>query len=364
MNTTLQRTKLSPWMIGVGALLFWTLVGLFFASQIYLRTDNGWVDAARIAMPRWYIWGVLTPLIIWADRLLHLRQKPLGSRLLWHVPLGIFWTMVYMLASLVVEGWVWGQTMALDTSFFARHFHWDLLIYGLILGAHIARDYYVELQQRELKATQLEGMLAEARLHTLQTQLHPHFLFNTLNAISAFIEKEPQTARRMMAFLGDLLRSSLDVADRQTITLEEELAFLENYLAIERIRFEDQLTISTDVAPEVLKAQVPSLLLQPLVENAIRHGITTRASVGHIAIQAHRDGDQLVVAVCDNGIGLPPGWRLEANKGLGLSNTVGRLEHLYNGQHVFAIDTAEGGGVCVEVRLPFYTDSVPEEVAL
>ena len=343
----------SPWIkYGLG-FLFWTVVGLFFASQTYiLNPDGAWTTAFARAAPRWYIWGALTPFVIRLDRRLPGREH-LPRRLVMHVGLGVFWTAVWAGINMGVQ-WIFsGAVAAIDLLFVARNFHWNYLIYWLILGVYLAWDSYTEMQQREVKAARLEKLLAQARLHTLQSQLHPHFLFNTLNAISAFMEKEPRAARRMMAELGELLRFSLDHADRQEITLAEELAFLENYLNIERIRFEDQLTVEVKAHPETLEALVPGFLLQPLVENAIRHGITTRAAAGHIEVTAARDDGMLLLQVRDDGVGLPEGWRLAEHGGVGLSNTRARLAHLYPDRYRFRVEGAPGRGVLVAIDLPF-----------
>lgn len=332
---------------------------MFFASQAYiLNPDDAWTTAFVRAAPRWYIWGALTPFVVRLDRRLPGRER-LPRRLLMHAGLGAFWTAVWAGVNMVIQGVFSGTFAAIDLPFFARNFHWNYLIYWLILGVYLAWDSYAEMQQRDLKAAHLEKLLAQARLHTLQTQLHPHFLFNTLNAISAFMEKEPRTARRMMAELGELLRFSLDHADRQEITLAEELDFLENYLNIERMRFEDQLSVEVDAAAETLEALVPGFLLQPLVENAIRHGITTRAAAGRIEVRAARRDGTLSLQVRDDGVGLPAGWRLAEHGGVGLSNTVARLEHLYPDQHVFRVENAPGDGVLVDIALPFRTPTPP-----
>ena len=187
-------------------------------------------------------------------------------------------------------------------------FQWNAQVYWLVVGGWLAWDYYRESRNRELKATQLERLLAEARLQTLQSQLQPHFLFNALNTISAFVERNPKGARRMIEHLGDLLRFSLDRSDRQETTLQEELAALDHYLAIQRVRFEDHLKVSVDVEPETLRAAVPGLIIQPLVENAIRHGSAQHSS--SIEVSAWRDNGSLHLRVMDDGPGLPPSWQL------------------------------------------------------
>jgi LytS/YehU family sensor histidine kinase len=184
-------------------------------------------------------------------------------------------------------------------------------------------------------------------------QLDPHFLFNALNTISSQLERNPKLARGMIEHLGDLLRLSLESKDRQEIPLAEEMAFLEHYLAIQKIRFGDHLRIETQIPPEVKYASVPCLFVQPLVENAIRHGISRRASGGTVIVSAQRDGNRLDIRVLDDGMGLPAGWTLENSSGVGLSVTRQRVAGLYpDGETCFAVNRRASGGTEVEISLP------------
>jgi two-component system, LytTR family, sensor kinase len=191
-------------------------------------------------------------------------------------------------------------------------------------------------------------------LNALRMQLDPHFLFNALNTISSQVERDPRLARRMIEHLGDLLRMSLQSKDRQEVPLAEELAFLDHYLAIQKIRFGDHLTIETRIAPEVKLASVPFLLLQPLVENAIRHGISRRSSGGTVVISAERVEDRLVIQVSDDGVGLPPGWDAESSVGVGLAVTRERIRGLHpNGASHLDVRNRASGGTEVKIALPF-----------
>ena len=184
-------------------------------------------------------------------------------------------------------------------------------------------------------------------------QLDPHFLFNALNTISSQVERDPRLARTMIEHLGDLLRLSLDARGRQEIPLAEELAFLDHYIAIQKIRFAENLRIEIQIAPEVKYALVPCLIVQPLVENAIRHGISQRASGGTVTVTAERDRNQARIRVLDDGVGLPPGWALEESSGTGLSVTRERILGLHpNGNSRFSVRAREGGGTEVEISLP------------
>jgi two-component system LytT family sensor kinase len=196
--------------------------------------------------------------------------------------------------------------------------------------------------------------LTEARLHALQSQLNPHFLFNTLNTISAFTETDTRTARQMMTCLGKLLRASLDHAGRQEVAIKDELAFLEDYLMIERLRFEDRITVDVRAEDDMRAALVPSFILQPLVENAIRHGAGVLRRKSHIQVSVRQSDGRLVIRVEDDGAGLPEGWRLEDHGGLGLSNIARRLRELYGSEQMFTLSRRPEGGVRAEAALPLH----------
>jgi len=232
-----------------------------------------------------------------------------------------------------------------------KTFHFNLLIYWVIVSVSHAFDYYRQMQERELRAAELEKRLAQARLQTLQMQLNPHFLFNSLHAISALVHKDADMADQMITRLSDLLRYALEGTDAQEVPLRQELDFLRRYLEIEQTRFGDRLAVGLEIAPETLDALVPNLLLQPLVENAIRHGIEPRAKPGRIELRAGCENGQLKLEVRDNGVGLSPDRKVE--EGVGLSNTRARLKQLYGERHRFALSETPGGGLSVSLELPF-----------
>lgn len=341
------------------SLLLWTGLGIFFASQLRLA-GLPWRTALAFSMPRWYSWGLLTPAIFWVDKRL-LGGQSLRWRVAWHVPLGVAWTLFAIYIRLLTRHLRGSPAPASTWEFFLNRFYWDLLIYAVIAGVSIARDYAAQVQQRERQAhemamqtAELERRLVEARLQSLRAQLHPHFLFNALNTISACTEASPQTARRLMGQLGNLLRVSLTHASRPLVTLGEELTFLDDYLAIESARFEERMVIRVEVDDGLLDLRVPGFLLQPIVENAIRHGIAPRLAGGTVEVSATRTGSILTLRVRDNGIGLPAGWQLSRDDGVGLKNVAARLEHLYGGAATLRIEPAQGGGVDVGIDLPRY----------
>jgi len=222
----------------------------------------------------------------------------------------------------------------------------------IALIAHVVA-YYSRFKERELRTTQLEGQLAKAHLQTLKSQLQPHFLFNTLNSISALMMTDVAAADRMMVSLGDLLRMSLDEDESHMTTLAREIEFLSVYLEIERIRFEDKLQVRVDAASDCLDAQVPHLLLQPLVENAVKHGISKLFEAGEVGIIARRDGDHLQIFIRDSGPGLTVPSAAISTSGLGLKITRERLSTLYGSEQAFEIHNRAEGGAEVSLRIPF-----------
>jgi two-component system, LytTR family, sensor kinase len=226
-------------------------------------------------------------------------------------------------------------------------------VYCLILGALKAFKYYRRHLFNELKLERLERSFIETRLNALRMQLDPHFLFNSLNGISAYVGHDPKLARKMIEHLSDLLRLSLETRNRQEVTLAEEIAFLDHYLALHRMRFEERLLVTVAIMPEVELARIPSLLLQPLVENAIRHGIAGRVTGGKIIVSARRVGSKVDIRVVDDGVGLPPNWQMETSQGLGLSVTRERLLAMYPaGECDFAVRPHADGGTEAKISLP------------
>jgi two-component system LytT family sensor kinase len=342
--------------------LFWTVLGVFFASQLVLA-GLPWGVALSFSMPRWYSWGLLAPGVFWLDRRIG-TSRSLAARVALHVPLSVAFTCLSIVLRLVtrpLRGAPWPGNLA---QFFIERVYWDLLVYAVIAGVSISRDLAWQARQREgeahqlaLQTADLERRLIETRLQSLRAQLHPHFLFNALNTISAFTETDPRTARRLMEQLGDLLRASLTHASRPLVSLGEELTFLDDYLAIELARFEGRLTVAVHADDDLMEVRVPSFLLQPLVENAIRHGIAPRRSGGHIDVTATRAGSGLKLRVRDNGVGLPADWQFHRNAGVGLRNVASRLAHLYGRSDLLQIAAVAPGGVEVQIDVPIRAEA-------
>ncbi len=352
-----QWVKTRPGHVALAAVA-WTVVGCVFAlPDLSNGTDRRY--ALFLSLTLWWSWGLVTPLILWVDRQIPVSSKQLARRVLAHLLPSILVTSVYVYllgavrAAFGIEEWNGLLSVRFLIDALGGMFLWNWLVYWLILGAWQAYRYYDRYIASELRLERLEKNFSEARLNALRMQLDPHFLFNALNTISSQVERDPKLARRMIEHLGDLLRLSLESKDKQEVPLAEEMAFLEHYLAIQKIRFGDHLRIETHIAPEVKYASVPCLFVQPLVENAIRHGISRRASGGTVVVSAQQDGDRLDIRVLDDGMGLPAGWTLENSGGIGLSVTRQRVAGLYpDGETCFAVNRRASGGTEVEISLP------------
>jgi len=225
----------------------------------------------------------------------------------------------------------------------------QLLVYFAVLAAGYAREYFLRDQQRQREAIELHAQLAEARLDALRAQINPHFLFNTLNAIAALVERDPAGVRRMIARLGDLLRHTIDSRGAATVPLSEELDFLQHYIDIMEVRFQGRLHTELKIESDTLDVPVPSLVLQPIVENALEHGASRAAREGRIEITARRDGRSVILTVRDNG----PGVQAEA-VGVGLTNTRARLEQLYGENASLTLMSAPGGGAIATIVIPIH----------
>src|SRR5215831_20975046 len=349
--------KTRPGHVALAALA-WTILGCVFALPD-LSAGTDWRHALLPSLTIWWSWGMVTPIILWADQQIPVSSKQLARRVLAHFPPSLLVASVYVYVLGAVRAAfgiaTWNSLPSIKLLFDSLRglFLWNWLIYWLILGAWQASRYYDHYIASELRLERLEKNFSVARLNALRMQLDPHFLFNALNTISSQVERDPRLARRMIEHLGDLLRLSVEAKDRQEVPLAEEMAFLDHYLAIQRIRFGDHLRIETQIAPEVKYASVPCLFVQPLVENAIRHGISRRASGGTVIVSAHRVGNRLDIRVLDDGVGLPAGWTLENSGGVGLSVTRQRLAGLYPDEEAcFAVNRRASGGTEVEISLP------------
>ena len=352
------RLLARSWMARV-ALVFAasTALGLIFMFPMWTM---GW----RQDLAQWWGWGLLVPVIVAIDHRLPYSGRQLGRRAAAHAVASLFVTALYVYLFHFLRVAMGDMTLAGGPHWSVLRpanilkigsgwFIWSYLIYWMILGGLQAYRYYERYMSSQLELERLAKSYSQARLNALRMQLDPHFLFNALNTISSHVERDPKLTRLMIEHLGDLLRMSLESKDRQEVPFAEELAFLDHYLAIQKIRFGRRLKVDIDIAPEVRYASVPSLFLQPLVENAIRHGISPRASGGTVTVTAEPANGKLAIRVADDGAGLPAGWSLENSTGLGLSVTRERIAGMYpDGEGSLAIRGREEGGTVVEIILP------------
>ena len=340
----------------------WAVVAFFFASQVYTVYYN---DANPISFRRAFLvqglmcvlWALATPLVLWLARRIRIERNNWRRSALLHIVLSLaisvpMITIDYLIYMIQI-GSGGNLTMLRTFKFVFYNLDRSLLIYWLLVLISHAFNYYNSYRKGELKASQLRTQLVQAQLEALKMQLHPHFLFNTLHSISALLNQDVEAARRMISRLGDFLRLTLENAGTQEVTVQQELEFLNGYLEIERIRFQDRLTTSVTVDPEVLDQRVPNLILQPIVENAMRHAISN-SNGGRIEIIVSPRNGMLRIEVKDNG----PGMRLvrsgpdRSKTGLGLANTKARLERLYGSAHSLDLANEPTGGLVVTMEVP------------
>ena len=348
---------------------FWTLVALWYGAQLYFTSSQtgwrhiSWWEAFGSSLADWYTYAPLSMAVIWLAGQYQIERDKWTGRAMLHFAASVLFAFLYvLLRAAVAQAQSHFGTATIGFGDAARvllkTLPFSIGIYWLILSALHAFDYYRKYHERELRNSELETHLAKAKLQALQMQLNPHFLFNTLHTISALMHSDVEAADRMVARLSDLLRSALDNTDDHEVTLRQELSFLRRYLEIEQTRFQERLTVQMEISPEALDAQVPNLVLQPLVENAIRHGIEPHSKPGLIQLKAARHNGTLEIEVQDNGAGLPPGKRRE---GIGISNTRARLEQLYGDRQSLDLANATAGGTIARITMPFRKEAAPPE---
>lgn len=346
----------------------WTVFGIIQTGQQLAYTarlgTNMPLDLAMTtAFAGAAVWAVLTLVVFRLARRFPLDRTPRAPAIVVHTVASCVVAFLEVASTFVIAaltGMLSPDATFLD--FFFRGFPFNILVYWMIAGVMHALMYYRRLRLRDVQTAQLTSRLAQTELHLLKSQLHPHFLFNALNSVSALMHKDVKAADRMLARLSELLRGALDHHSAHEVSLEEELEFLDAYLEIEQVRLGDRLSVEIDVQNNVRDARVPHMILQPLVENAIRHGIAPRAAPGHITIRARGRRGMLDLEVIDDGVGITP-KRIVAgrghNGGLGLANTRARLEQLYGGAFGFEPKAMTSGGFRVALTIPFRPVSEP-----
>jgi two-component system LytT family sensor kinase len=338
----------------------------WFGARLFLgpplrpgpSSTYGWYLYSTVAF--WLAWGVMSPVALGMAERYRFTANQRRRAVLAHLGGGVLvvWTQTLLAVGARVAAAPWfGVEIAsryrLLVVSMLQDLDWNYVIYLCIVGVSHAVYFHRQAQDRAVRASQLEARLAEAQLQALQRQLQPHFLFNTLHAIFTLVRQNPAAAEQMIERLSELLRVTLKNTSTQEVPLAEELTYLDKYLAIEKVHFGDRLQIEMDVPLGVQDCLVPYLVLQPLVENAIRHGLAPRRAQGCLRVSGRRDGDYLVLVVSDNGRGVSSAHLLTLNEGVGLANTRARLERLYGARHELSFHTPAPSGLSVTLRIPY-----------
>jgi two-component system LytT family sensor kinase len=351
-SAALTRDRLLP-PIAAGLILW--LVSLVRVGVSAAFEGGPALSAMLATVPPLLYWLSLLPLVLWLSARLPLRRGSMVRSIAAHVIAAVLAAGLYaeLMVRIFTEWWTLPDPEIGPVAYRTIRFQFGLLAYSFIISWGYVHEYFTRLRARDVALARLETELAQAQLRALKSQLHPHFLFNTLHAITVLIRRDADAAIGMVMRLSDLLRMTLVDADRPEVPLERELRFLHLYLEIERTRFRDRLEVVWDVAPGLEGAAVPPLLLQPLVENALKHGIKKRASGGRVLISGAAHNGTLTLTVTDNGPGLRDGAEGRNGNGIGLASTRARLQQLYGPAHRFSVEEAPSGGVTATVEIPY-----------
>ena len=346
------------WVWGLIVLSFFTFQALLYLPQTYFfnaeKNPSFTLGRAFVAtLIPFYLYALLIPGVIWLGMRFPLERRVWLKHLLLHLPFSLLFAVVHVVLVGVANSTIMPWVMPVETYKLPASAAGVLLGIGAgsvlqywnALVASQAINYFFKFREREFR-------LAQAELSALKMQLHPHFLFNTLNAISELVYSDPKTADESILRLSEMLRFALETGKAQEVSLKEEVEFLEKYVEIQRTLMRERLTVRLNVDPETLDASVPNMLLQPLVENAVKHGIAPRAEGGEIDLYARRLDGKLYLEVTDTGLGMPEGFSGTAG-GVGLINTRERLKHLYGEAHAFNLSSFPGRGVTVRIVIPF-----------
>lgn len=374
MKSLFRQPNLLAMAVGL-----WAVLVLLFATQFVLIGSFSWFEGLKQATTFWGSWGLFMPAVVWVAFRFPFDSRRLIPRLGTHlVACAILVAVSQFATRYAISHWPPsppGKETTRDTEsqnaeekkqfvngFLSFRAGLDILLYWSVVGVCQGITNFRRSQERERRAAELEARLTRSKLQALRMQINPHFLFNSLNAISTLIYVNPKAADEMLADLSELLRRSLDTVEDQEITLGREAQFIRAYVGIEQKRFGDRLRVEIEIPEELGQALVPALVLQPIVENAIRHGIEPLRATGLITIQARRDGKHLFLTVRDNGKGAPAEiLKNPDGRGLGLTNTQARLRELYGQEQQFLFREAAPRGCAVEIRIPYRTQ--PVEVA-
>ena len=343
----------------------WALLGFVLSIELYFNSRAGMkeapIDFWELAIPQFgraAMWACLAPLILQLNKKMPLKRGAWLGGVTFHALFSFTVMAVYYLGRIAAYHLLWPEEMvghpfweSAQRSFYGRNII-DMAYYWAVLGFGHSLEIYQKYKHEELRSAQLEARLVETELKALREQLHPHFLFNTMNTVAVLVrEGKNDAAVTLLAQLSGLLRMSLDPARAHEVTLQEELDFLQRYVEIQQARFSDRLTVHIAIEPEALLARIPNLLLQPLVENAILHGIAPKTAPGRVEVLGRVAEDRLELEVRDDGPGLPP--NRAGQPGIGLANTRARLEKIYGSDHRITLRSEPGRGVSVQISIPF-----------
>ena len=360
---SMRRLIKRYWKVACVIIGCWTFLALLFTPQTYLANLRSpapltWPQALVATLTLFYVWAALTPLVLWLGKRFSFERHTLRNvvvHLLLCGPVALLHIWLLQAVNALLRWWsssdhrqppLWALLIGLGAT--------NIMVYWGVVAVSQAINYFRKYQERELR-------LSRAELQALRTQLHPHFLFNTLNAIAELVHSDPEVADRSIVRLSELLRFSLASEKTQEVTLKEEIDFLEKYLEIHKTLMRDRLNVRLSIDPETLDAAVPNMILQPLVENAIKHGISPRPAGGNIEVHARRLDDKLYVEITDDGLGMPD-EEADGQGGVGLINTRERLKHLYNDAHTFKLSSFPGRGVTIRISVPFRETGTTGEV--
>ena len=357
----------APFTRSIGPLAFvlgWTLVGLAFAGQLYLTQVKvgapvTWKFALIRSLADWYTFALLSLPAIQLARRFPLGSAPLHLLVILHLLASVVFSLVWMLLRAGLTVWLDGKPFG-ETLRYAlvATLVFNMLVYWVVVVATHAAELYQQTRLRERRELELERRLTEARLQALQMQLNPHFLFNALHGVSALMYRDVDAADTMLVRLSELLREALHRTDRPWVALRDELSFLDRYLGIELIRFSGRLTVRREIDGDTLDLRVPNLILQPLVENAIKHGIEPQARPGTITLRSRMLGPgRLRLEVEDNGKGYDPAKPVDS--GIGLTNCRDRLDQLYGEEAILELQAGSAGGLRVVLEFPVANGSDP-----
>jgi len=347
-------------MFTLGAMAIWTIPGLIQASQevYYAKITGGsygslWRLVAQM-VPRWYLWVIAMPFVMKAAR----RWRPDASNWRWVLPLHAL--LATLTASVVIvliifyglNVHIWGQVMPfmgqLKFALWSMIPHVHFMAYWAICALTWIFDGQRAIRDREIRTARLESQLAGAKLDALQMQLRPHFLFNTLNSISVLMEEDVAASRQMLQKLSGLLRRTLSMGNQQRVTVATEFEYISEYLDIEQIRFADRLTVHINMSPETEHLSMPALLMQPLVENALKHGVGSKPGPARLEVKSQLEMGKLCLEVLDDGVG----WDGTGTQRVGMNNTRARLQQMYGNQHTLSVNKLSIGGTSIRITIP------------